>query len=83
MVTNGCGDLVRIRVATQEHRLRRVVRSGKVQGQPEYFKLSADDFRYLRITIEVMATDKPLTPQERSVFSKVMLALLDRAEPIE
>jgi hypothetical protein len=51
--------------------------------EPEYFKLSADDIRYLRITIEVIASDKPMTPQERSVFSKVMLALLDRAEPIE
>jgi hypothetical protein len=60
-----------------------MVRSGKVQGQPEYFKLSADDIRYLRITAEVIASDKPLTPQERSVWSKAMLALLDKAEPIE
>ena len=51
--------------------------------QPEYFKVSADDIRYLRITAEVIASDKPLTPQERSVWSKVMLALLDKAEPIE
>jgi hypothetical protein len=55
----------------------------KVQGQPEYFKLSADDIRYLRITAEVIASDKPLTPQERSVWSKAMLALLDKAEPID
>jgi len=84
-VNNGCGDLARIRVvATQEHGAQAAwVRSGKVQGQPENFKLSANDFRYLRITVEVMGSDKPLTPQECSVFSKVVLALLDRAEPIE
>jgi hypothetical protein len=54
-----------------------------VQGRPEYFKLSADDIRYLRITVKVIASGKPLTSQERSVWSKAMLALLDKAEPIE
>ena len=54
-----------------------------MQGQPEYFKLSADAIRYLRITAEVIASDKPLTPRERSVWSKAMLALLDKAEPID
>jgi hypothetical protein len=43
----------------------------------------ADDIRYLRITAEEIASNKPLTPQERSVLSKTLLALLDRAEPIE
>jgi hypothetical protein len=54
-----------------------------VQGQPEYFKLSADDIRYLRLRAEVIASDKPLTRQQRSVWSKAMAALLDKAEPIE
>jgi hypothetical protein len=55
----------------------------KVQRQPEFFKLLADDIRYLRITAEAIASDNPLTPQERSVLSAALLALLDRAEPIE
>jgi hypothetical protein len=48
----------------------------------KFFKLSAADIRYLRITAEAIASDKPLTPQDRSVLSKALLALLDRAEPI-
>jgi hypothetical protein len=51
--------------------------------QPKFFKLSADDIRYLKMTAEVIASDRPLTPQERSVLSKAMLTLLDKAEPIE
>ena len=47
------------------------------------WRLSAEDIRHLRMTAEAIASDKPLTPQERSVLSNTMLALLDRAEPIE
>jgi hypothetical protein len=54
-----------------------------VQEKSEFFKLSADDIRYLRLTAEAIATDKPLTPQQRWVLSQAMLALLDRAQPIE
>jgi hypothetical protein len=54
-----------------------------VQQQPEFFKLSAYEVRCLRIAAEVIASDKPLTPQQRSDLSRAMLALLDKAEPIE
>ena len=54
-----------------------------VQQQLEFFKLSAADIRYLRIAAEVIASDKPLTPQQRLDLSKAMLLLLDKAEAIE
>ena len=54
-----------------------------MQGQPEFFKLSADDIRYLRMTAEVIASDKPLTPEQRSDLANTMLVLLDKAAPIQ
>jgi hypothetical protein len=54
-----------------------------VQQQPEFFKLSAEDIRYLRITAEVIASNKPLAPHQRSKLAKAMLVLLDKAELIE
>jgi hypothetical protein len=51
------------------------------EQQPEFLKLSVDDFRFLRITIEVIASAKPLTPQQRLDLAKAMLVLLDKAEP--
>jgi hypothetical protein len=51
------------------------------EQQPEFLKLSVDDFRFLRITIEVIASAKPLTPHQRLDLAKAMLVLLDKAEP--
>jgi hypothetical protein len=54
----------------------------KVRERPEFFKLSADDIRYLRIAAEVIASDRPLTPERRLDLANAMLILLDKAEPI-
>jgi hypothetical protein len=51
------------------------------EQQPEFLKLSVDDLRFLRITIEVMASAKPLMPRQRLDLAKTMLVLLDKAEP--
>jgi hypothetical protein len=56
--------------------------SARVEGQPVFFRLSADDIRYLRIAAEVIASNKPLTQEQRSDLSRAMLALLEKAEPI-
>ena len=60
----------------------RVIGSARAEGQSEFFRLSADDIRYLRIAAEAIGSDKPLTPEQRSDLSKAMLALLEKAEPI-